>query len=718
MRLRPRVPVPAIATATLLCLLAMTASAGTVNLHAQPQPGAAPGMPKPGDWPMFLYDNQRQNYNPHEFALSPATAPYVRLKWMAHVTDGAMVASPAIVGDTAYIGAWDGLMYALDLNDGSARWQVPLGTSASELIACKPNSAGISSGAAVDNGVVYVGGGAEHFYALRADTGQPVWRLFTGESSPVDGNYNWASPLVAGGRVYSGIASFCDHPFVRGFMFSAGAADGSDEQRAYIVPQGVVGGGIWTSPTLDEPNNRMFLTTGSPPRAQGHVDSIVAVDLSTYEIVDSWRVPREDEVADADWGTTPTLFTLSDGRQMVAAGNKNGNFYVFDANNLAQGPLWQHSVAGPGECPQCGEGTIASAVYHDGVLYFAGGMTTLDGVPYNGSVQAFEAATGNLLWTYPSGGPVMASPAGANGVIVAMGDNEMHLIDAAKGTNLLKVVLDGAVYGAPVISRGVIYVATATGNLYAFEVPQELVTPVATRPTATAIGGPTTPEPAPTGTTATLSPARTPAATTQPPPAIDPVPKPNNSSTLYFEQTGHTLAPPLRRYWEQYGGLPQFGYPLTETFTETITLDTGIRQDYLVQYFERARFEHHPEHAGTPYEVLLGALGRHFHPQDPPAEALIGPAIFPPVLVYFNETGHNLGGPFLRYWQENGGLFVNGYPTSEELMEVSPTDGKTYKVQYFERARFEHHSEHADTPNEVLLGLLGQQLLQERGWLP
>jgi outer membrane protein assembly factor BamB len=674
-------------------------------------------MPSPGDWPVFLYDSHRTNYNPHEFALSPSTAPHLRLKWMVHVTDGAMVASPAVVGDTAYIGAWDGLMYAIDVNDGSTRWQVPLGTSSSELIACKPPSAGISSGAAVHNGVVYVGGGAEHFYALRADTGQPVWRLFTGESSPVDGNYNWASPVVVGDRVYSGIASFCDHPFVRGFMFSADATDGSDEKRAYIVPEGTLGGGIWTSPTTDEAHNRAFLTTGSPPNVKGYVDSIVTVDLDTHEIVDSWRVPREDEVVDADWGTTPTLFSLPDGRQLVTAGNKNGNFYVYDANNLAQGPLWQHSVAGPGECPQCGEGTIASAVYNDGVLYFAGGMTTILGEHYNGSVQAFEAATGRLLWTYPTGGPVMASPAGANGVIVAMGDNEMHLIDMATGTNLLKVVLDGAAYGAPVISRGVIYVATATGNLYAFEVPQALVTPVATRPTATAIGGPTTPEPAPTRTTSAVRTTPTAAATTQPPQAINRVPKPNDPGVLYFEPTGHTLSPPLRAYWEKYGGLPQFGYPLTEAFTETITLDDGKRQDYLVQYFERARFEYHPERKGTQYEVLLGALGRHFHPQDPPAEALIGPAIFPPVLLYFNETGHNLGGPFLKYWQEHGGLFVNGYPITEELPEVSPTDGKTYKVQYFERARFELHPEHAGTPNEVLLGLLGTQLLQERGWL-
>ena len=28
-----------------------------------------------------------------------------------------------------------------------------------------------------------------------------------------------------------------------------------------------------------------------------------------------------------------------------------------------------------------------------------------------------------------------------------------------------------------------------------------------------------------------------------------------------------------------------------------------------VQYFQRARMEHHPELAGTPYEVQLGLLG-------------------------------------------------------------------------------------------------------------
>jgi uncharacterized protein YkwD len=49
-------------------------------------------------------------------------------------------------------------------------------------------------------------------------------------------------------------------------------------------------------------------------------------------------------------------------------------------------------------------------------------------------------------------------------------------------------------------------------------------------------------------------------------------------------------------------------------------------------------------------------------------------------------------------------------PLSEAAPERSPTDGKTYLTQWFERARFEYHPEQAGTPYEVLLGLLGAEL--------
>ncbi|MDI3341123.1 MAG: beta-galactosidase [Sphaerobacter sp.] len=68
-----------------------------------------------------------------------------------------------------------------------------------------------------------------------------------------------------------------------------------------------------------------------------------------------------------------------------------------------------------------------------------------------------------------------------------------------------------------------------------------------------------------------------------------------------FAATGHRLCGGFRVYWQTRGGLAVFGYPISEEFTEN---------GRTVQYFERARFEWHPEHRGTPHEVLLGHLGR------------------------------------------------------------------------------------------------------------
>ena len=51
-----------------------------------------------------------------------------------------------------------------------------------------------------------------------------------------------------------------------------------------------------------------------------------------------------------------------------------------------------------------------------------------------------------------------------------------------------------------------------------------------------------------------------------------------------------------------------------------------------------------------------------------------------------------------------------GLPLSDATPETSPTDGKTYLTQHFERARFEYHPENAGTQYEVLLGLLGREL--------
>ncbi len=227
------------------------------------------------------------------------------------------------------------------------------------------------------------------------------------------------------------------------------------------------------------------------------------------------------------------------------------------------------------------------------------------------------------------------------------------------------------------------------------------------------------------GGTPTATPAPAPSST--PSPSASPVPTrtrlptervtppvPPDPAVLYFDVVGHTLRGRFRQYWQEHGGLMQFGYPLTEEFEEVSPTDGRV---YTVQYFERARFEHHPENR-PPYDVLLGLLGRTvtsgreqedaFRPAPPQA----GPGV-----LYFRETGHNLAPRFAAYWQSHGALPVYGYPISEEFEEVSPTDGRVYTVQYFERARFEYHPE-LPAQYRVSLGLLGAQILRGRGWLP
>jgi hypothetical protein len=177
------------------------------------------------------------------------------------------------------------------------------------------------------------------------------------------------------------------------------------------------------------------------------------------------------------------------------------------------------------------------------------------------------------------------------------------------------------------------------------------------------------------------------------------------ADTLYFPQTQHNLSGEFLRYWQENGGVAIYGYPISEPFTE---------RGYLVQYFERNRFELHAENQ-PPFNVLLGRLG---------ADAVSGrkfdksqPFESTPERLYFNETGHSLANAFLGYWERHGGLAQFGYPISEEIKEVSPTDGKEYTVQYFERARFEYHPENAGTDSEVLLGLLGVGSAQRKGWI-
>lgn len=90
----------------------------------------------------------------------------------------------------------------------------------------------------------------------------------------------------------------------------------------------------------------------------------------------------------------------------------------------------------------------------------------------------------------------------------------------------------------------------------------------------------------------------------EPAPSTQPLP---GSGSQSFPQTNHTVSGIFLQYWNSHGGLAQQGYPISDVFAEKSDVDGQVR---LVQYFERAEFEYHPDLAGTQYEVLLSLLGK------------------------------------------------------------------------------------------------------------
>jgi hypothetical protein len=175
------------------------------------------------------------------------------------------------------------------------------------------------------------------------------------------------------------------------------------------------------------------------------------------------------------------------------------------------------------------------------------------------------------------------------------------------------------------------------------------------------------------------------------------------TNSRYFLTTGHSVRDRFLAYWDSHGGLAQQGYPLSEEFSEISPVDG---KTYTVQYFERAVFELHSENK-EPYDVLLSLLGDLRYKAKYPGGASNQTASTGPGAVLFKETGKTVDGPFLAYWQSHGRLAQQGLPISNEFQEKSDTDGKTYTVQYFERAVFEYHHENTGTAYEVLLSRLG-----------
>lgn len=166
-------------------------------------------------------------------------------------------------------------------------------------------------------------------------------------------------------------------------------------------------------------------------------------------------------------------------------------------------------------------------------------------------------------------------------------------------------------------------------------------------------------------------------------PPVPDVTLPGQPNERYFRETGHIVRGLFLSFFDSYGGVDIFGYPITEEF---------VVNDVLVQYFQRARMELYPHY---PYWVHLGNIGTEWLNKNP----LYLPQPSMPRSRYFPATGCSVKEDFLEFFEKNGGVEIFGNPISEEFV----LDG--VPQQYFERARLERREGHG-----VVLAPLGLEV--------
>src|SRR5215831_6406701 len=308
----------------------------------------------------------------------------------------------------------------------------------------------VYSSPAVVHGVLYIGSYDHNVYAFNAKTGAKLWSYTT------DGQI-FSSPAVANGVLYIGSG---DHR-----VYALDAATGA---KRWIYRTGR-GTGIMSSPAVV--NGVVYI---------GAVKSLYALNAKTGAKL--WSYATGHSVY-----SSPAV-----ANGVVYVGSTDNNIYAIDAATGDQ--LWSYNAAAPiyQASPTVANGIVYTNSYDSlyaldaatGALRWSSGAVwgnsspaVANGVVYigsfDGNVYAFDAVTGDQLWSYTTGDEVQSSPAVANGVVyVGSTDGNVYALDAVTGVKLWSHTTGGVWEASPAVVNGTVYIgATDSSSVYAFGLP-------------------------------------------------------------------------------------------------------------------------------------------------------------------------------------------------------------------------------------------------------
>ena len=454
------------------------------------------------DWPMWGHGPTRSFAYPCPTAISPDSASKLKLRWFFKADD-VVTATPAVVGDSVYVGDWKGSFYALRRTDGTVRWKY-----STKVHPTTYSGQIVSSAAVADVGgeqTVYFGGG-KTLYALRARDGKLRWKHELGR--PGDGEDPTeieSSPVVVDGMV---IIGWDVHNSTGGEPAGVVALDAATGARRWVFdpeegrPTGC--GDVWSSPTVDAEAGLVFAASGNCPSSPAgwrrYTEAIFALEVRTGKAKWVYQ-PHEPNNDDFDFAGAPNLFTGAGDVPLVGLGNKDGVYYAVSRDTGAL--VWKRKVAEPGLTRPGSNystgGFIGPTAHADGVIV---GGTAIGGAPF---LHALDAATGAIAWQQSEPAATYGGAAIANGVVfIGATDFTFRALDLRTGKVLWSQEMKGAVSGGPaVVDDDVVAVAgirepgldqpSRTSGVYLFSLRGRAIT--------TTTEAEPEPEPEPSGST-------------------------------------------------------------------------------------------------------------------------------------------------------------------------------------------------------------------------
>ena len=301
-------------------------------------------------------------------------------------------ATPAVQGNTAWIGTNGGKLIALDLATGKPRWQFE-------------TKGPIHASPAVADGLVFCNSYDGNLYAIDAETGAKRWSFSApGERRFEAPGLHGASPRTQ--TFWDPFDPFASRPAIANGFVYFGSGNGNvyalDAATGSLKWKFATGNVVHASPAIAGGN----LYVGS-------FDSVLyALDAATG--AEKWRYQagRDDKMHNQEgFQASPIIFNGT-----VFNGCRDAQFYAFDARTGRK--LWQVDnklswVVG------------TAARYKDGILY---------GTSDSERLRLLDAKTGGIRWETRLKGFIFASPAvAADTAWVATMFGNLYSIDLASG---------------------------------------------------------------------------------------------------------------------------------------------------------------------------------------------------------------------------------------------------------------------------------------------